>query len=501
MLEHARAGSFSHVAVENAERFGGNDSEALTAIDALHEPGIAVRFADYPDLDPYDPDDRILVSLSFTLTRRESMKLGQRVTGGLHAKLRNGGFVGKAPDGYLNCEEKVDHHEKGRGSRYSRWIEPDPEQFKVWRTAWDHLLSEQYSLASICEALHARGYHFRSGRSFVTPDSTGERKHAVNTLSRSFKNWFYAGWVVSEKARIPPKTVRGQWPPLISTEELEAGLAILAARSKHRPRTNTTHDYLLRGLVHVQMHDGNILRLSGSTSNAGRPNGGTAYYCISSSSINIRCDLVDDQIKGELMRIQVDPEHIPEIRASYTDDLARRLGIFRTDQRQELTRRLKEVDGEETRSLRLYSAGKLTDRAWDQLWSEWNDRKRTLRHALDSLDVDNETHISNLDAAISVIAKVGVLYSKLDRSNQKKLLREMVNRIVLSPEGAILRMELLPPFAYLKEVTDRVCGSAADTEETKTSREAGLCFAVYGLGTPSRTRTCASASGGQRSIH
>src|SRR5690606_24997003 len=282
---------------------------------------------------------------------------------------------------------------------------------------------------------------------------------------------------------IPPKTVRGQWPPLISTEELEAGLAILANRLKHRPRTNTTHDYLLRGLVHVQMHDGNILRLSGSTSNAGRPNGGTAYYCISSSSINIRCDLVDDQIQGELLRIQVDPEHIPEIRASYTDDVARRLGIFRTDQRQELTRRLKEVDEEETRSLRLYSAGKLTDRAWDQLWTEWNDRKRTLRHALDSLDVDNETHISNLDAAISVIAKVGVLYSKLDRSNQKRLLREMVNRIVLSPEGAILRMELLPPFAYLKEVTDRVRGSASDTEETKTSREAGLCSAVYGLGT------------------
>ena len=76
------------------------------AIDALHELGVAVRFADYPDLDPIDPDDRILVSLSFTLARRESIKLGQRVTGGLHAKLRSGGFVGKAPDGYINCEEK-----------------------------------------------------------------------------------------------------------------------------------------------------------------------------------------------------------------------------------------------------------------------------------------------------------------------------------------------------------------------------------------------------------
>ena len=59
MLSDARAGHFSHVAVENAERFGRNDTEALVAIDELHALGVGVRFADYPDLDPMDPDDRI----------------------------------------------------------------------------------------------------------------------------------------------------------------------------------------------------------------------------------------------------------------------------------------------------------------------------------------------------------------------------------------------------------------------------------------------------------
>jgi hypothetical protein len=65
---------------------------------------------------------------------------------------------------------------------------------------------------------------------------------------------------------------------------------------------------------------------------------------------------------------------------------------------------------------------------------------------------------------LSVIAKVGVLYSKLGRSDQKSLLREMVDRMVISPDGTILRMELLPPFAYLKEVTDRVRGNSSETE-------------------------------------
>src|SRR3972149_3801045 len=45
MLHDARMGRFSHVAVENAERFGRNDSEALSAIDELHTFAVAVRYA------------------------------------------------------------------------------------------------------------------------------------------------------------------------------------------------------------------------------------------------------------------------------------------------------------------------------------------------------------------------------------------------------------------------------------------------------------------------
>lgn len=52
MLEDARMGKFSHVIVERADRFGRNDTEALRAIDELDEFGVAVRFANQPDLNP-----------------------------------------------------------------------------------------------------------------------------------------------------------------------------------------------------------------------------------------------------------------------------------------------------------------------------------------------------------------------------------------------------------------------------------------------------------------
>jgi hypothetical protein len=94
-----------------------------------------------------------------------------------------------------------------------------------------------------------------------------------------------------------------------------------------------------------------------------------------------------------------------------------------------------------------------------------------------------------LDAALTIIAKVGILYNKLERGSQKKLLHEMVDRVVVSPEGTIRRMELLPPFAYLKEVTDRVRnGSSGFERKTKTSAKAGQCSSLLSLGEHSRTQ-------------
>jgi hypothetical protein len=409
MLADARAGHFSHVAVENAERFGRNDTDALIAIDELHALGVAVRFADYPDLDPIDPDDRILVSLSFTLARRESLKLGQRVRGGLHAKLRNGGFVGLPPDGYINREHRTDNTGQARNGKYTRWIEPDPDRIVIWRLAWDLLLTDQYTLAAICEELHQRGYHYRSGRPFITVKSDGKRRANKNTLSSIYHNWFYAGWVVSEKAGIPPKTVRGQWEPLVSTEEFERGLEILASRNRHRV-ARRRHDYLLKGLIYIALPgQPKPVKLTGSTSNASRPGGGTAYYCIPRSDTNIRCMLIDQQIPDVLAGIQVDPDLIPLIRASYTKEVARKLGHLRPAEREQLQQQLGQIDKEEARALRLYVTGKITEQVWNEMWAEWQDRRRTLRTSLEAAETQSGLHIDNLDSALTVIAKVGIL--------------------------------------------------------------------------------------------
>jgi len=272
LLHDARAGKFSHVIVERADRFGRNDTEAMRAIDELDAFGVAVRFANMPDVDPMHMDQRVLVTMTFTLARRESALLGVRVKGGLQAKRKAGGFTNLAPDVYRNVSGKTELDRKKDLGRLDHWIELDPERAPIWRCAWDLLLEDRLTLPEIAEALHARGYSYRSGRPFVEVTATGRRRQNINTLSNIFHNWSYAEWVVSERNGIAPKTLRGNWEPLITTEAFERGLAILERRNSHR-MVRRKQDYLLSGLIYYRDRDGRLTRLTGSTSNAGRSGG------------------------------------------------------------------------------------------------------------------------------------------------------------------------------------------------------------------------------------
>ncbi|MEP6987784.1 MAG: recombinase family protein, partial [Chloroflexota bacterium] len=294
LLQDARTGKFSHVIVERADRFGRNDTEALRAIDELHEYNVAVRFANQPDLDPMDPDGRVIVALSFTLARRESALLGIRVKGGLQVKRASGGYPNYAPDGYINVSGKVIGEAQKIIGRHETWIEQDPERASVIRSAFDLLLDDHLTLEGICEELHKRGYRYRSGRPFIDYKKNGQRKPNTNTLSAIFHNWAYSGWLTSKAGNVLPKTIRGDWEPIVTTEEFERGLSILNKRNNNRV-VRRKHDYLLKGFIYYEHHKTREMeKLTGSTSNSSRSGGGTSYYCIPRSNINFLCSEIDN---------------------------------------------------------------------------------------------------------------------------------------------------------------------------------------------------------------
>lgn len=490
LLEDARAGLFSCVVVERADRFGRNDTEALRAIDELDKFGVGVRFANQPDLNPMDPDHRVVVALTFTLARRESMLLGMRVQGGLSAKMRSGGFVGRAPDGYINKEERTNPEEKMSNGKYKRWIEPDPDRFKIWRYAWDLLLEGVLTLEQIAENLHARGYTLRSGRPFVTINKYGERKTSANALWHIFHNWFYAGWVVSETASIPAKTVRGNWLPLVNTEEFEQGVAILSKRNEHRS-VRRKREYLLRGLLYVTSSAPNrLIKMIGSTPNTARKGGGTPYYTASKSSINIMCGVIEIQLPSILNMIQVNEAHLPKIREAYKSNISQQFGHTRPNELKDLTQTLKDIDDEEARMARLLATKKISENVWDRLWSEWQDRRQRIQNTIATLQQDQHVHFDNLDNALAIIAKISILYSKLEFCDKKELLQLIFERIIVNSSGEIIQVELLPPFAYLMNISSKISEDTkallSQTNEVCTSKN---CSTQIQLSDPGWIRT------------
>ena len=287
--------------------------------------GINVRFASHPDLNPADPDDRLYMNILFGMAKRESAILGKRTTGGMLSKLLKGEWPWQAPDGYLNKEIKITElgrEEQLQHARYKRWVEIDPNQAQVWRFAWDLLLQDHPTLDDICEALFARGYRMQDGRPFLRVNKGGKRVPNKQAVSRVFHKWFYAGWIVVQNdwANILPKTLKGAWEPVVSTEEFELGLAILARRNR-KPAPKKKNFYLLQGLLFLQMSRYEFIKMTCSRPNTKRTQEGVSYYSVPGSQINFPCHAINDQIAGFLQNIQISPEIIPVIRRAYVSDI------------------------------------------------------------------------------------------------------------------------------------------------------------------------------------
>lgn len=165
--------------------------------------------------------------------------------------------------------------------------------------------------------------------------------------------------------------------------------------------------------------------------------------------------------------IQVDPEHIPTIRAVYTHDVAVKMGHLRPDEKTQVELALNAIDEEEKRSVRLYATGKITEVVWDGLWREWQDRRNQLRRSLSALQERQQTHIENLDMALQVISNVGIVYNELCQDDKRELLRHMVERVIVDSSGNA-KLKLCTPFTYLYDIFDQI---HSINEEFKSSQE------------------------------
>jgi site-specific DNA recombinase len=370
-----------------------------------------------PTLTPETPDGFFMFLMQMDLAQREVEILKQRTSDGMAAKFRMGGWPSKAPEGYVNKERQV------RSGKYDRWVEKDPIQGQCIRDAWDMLLTASYTLAEICEELARRGYTRSTGRPWAYVDSQGRYVTLRNRLTQIFHNPFYAGWVYSKKYGIVAGQIRGNWEPIVTTEEFERGVEILSHHDGYRAR-KTRHSYLLKKLLWVRKGD-RLYRLYSSTSR-----GRHAYYSyyvtwnkVNGKKVHVPARIVEGHIPDWLKSIAVAPEWMPYIREKYYNEIHK---VRHDDRNQKLTvlrRRVASLREEEQRLARLYITSKMTEESYNNMRSEWIEKVRQAESDLAILETEATQYLDDLDLALQMLSRVSTLFEHFDLKRRVTLLQ------------------------------------------------------------------------------
>jgi hypothetical protein len=278
---------------------------------------------------------------------------------------------------------------------------------------------------------------------------------------------------VSPSADIPYGTLRGNWEPIVSTEDFERGLEILNRRYRVR-YPNRKHFYLLKRIAYLEI-DGKVRRLSGSTPNINRPSGGNPYYCLTGSNVNIPCETVEEQLPQWLKHIFMSAESNTEgLREAYRQE-ARTSDQRPLEEAAQVRKELAKVTAEQERMLRLYAIEEIPDASWSRVWSEIQSRRAALEHRLSLFSQPQAESIENLDVGLDVLHHVGELYATLAPDEQQKVLQLLIQKVVVDRDGTILRVELHPPFAYLVNKYWAIRGlTTADGMQNATLNEGGV---------------------------
>jgi len=317
------------------------------------------------------------------------------------------------------------------------------------------LLTDRYTLGQICDELDQLGYTRASERPWAWADpNNGHRMFAHNRLHKIFHNPFYAGWAVSKRFKIKMGEVRGQWEPIVSTQEYERGIAILHKHDIQKSRKKR-YFYFLRNLLWVDVN-GKRFKMYGST-----PKGRThsySYYIthskINGSKLHIPCKEVDEKIEDFLAGINIEPELIPEIRKAYKFEIKSSTSEERETRLTELKRQLAQLREEEARLGRLLITNMISEETYFQLRKEWQEKQRNITAKIADLERETNFCLDDLDAAIILMTKMSKLYSRLSEINRTKLLQIIIKQIIVDDEGKIIDYELHTPFAYLQDLVD-----------------------------------------------
>jgi site-specific DNA recombinase len=217
-----RKGKVGNVIVADLSRLARNVADQSTLIATLAELGIRLRSVDEQHIDG-TASGKFMAGVTGVFNQYFSDSLSERVKYRMHAAVKAGRFVWRAPIGYANSKT-------GAGST----IRLDAERAPLVRKGFELMASGNYHADDVLRTITALG--LRNTRGAMLPRQTW---HAA------LRNPLYAGWVKSGDL-----IERGVHPPIVTQQLFDAVQQVLTGRSKTtRTRQVLNPEFPLRQFI------------------------------------------------------------------------------------------------------------------------------------------------------------------------------------------------------------------------------------------------------------
>jgi site-specific DNA recombinase len=252
LRDHAARAAFDVVVVTAPDRLARNFVHQMVIMEELQRRGVRVVFCDRPCSD--DPHEQLVTQIRGAVAEYERTLIADRMRRGRLARLRSGQLLPwtRAPYGYRLHPERP---------RDPTAVQVDPVAATVVQELFAAYAAGGVTLHALAAQLTARG----------VPTPTGRPVWRSTTIRNLLTNPAYKGQAASGRLRTTPARQRksalepvgrgmstrahpsDEWitvpvPALVSATQFDLVKRRLAANQR-AARRNTTHPYLLRGLV------------------------------------------------------------------------------------------------------------------------------------------------------------------------------------------------------------------------------------------------------------
>lgn len=438
---------FDRVLVHAPDRLSRRIGYLVLLLEELQRRGVVVEFLNHPV--DNSPEGQLLLNVQGAVAEYERAKIAERTRRGKVYWARQGAVMpGFVPYGYRYVPREGDR--RGR-------LEINEVEAAVVREIFRAIVEEGLSLRAVAARLQAGG----------VPTPRGGRRWRASTVWSIVRDETYTGTYYYRKvdyseaaqtSRVadgqPPKKAwrpREEWvaipvPAIVDRAVWERAQAQLAANAKFSPRHNTRWQYLLRGLMVCGRCGHHYV---GTVSNGRR-----YYRCGHYDPVRVgaqevcrarwvRADAAEQAVWEAVAGLLRDPQLLA---AEYRRRLGEAAPNPEESEAGRLTQELHRLQRQEERLLDAYQAEALSLEALKARMAELAGKRQALQQRLRVLEQlrQSRERVARALATVEVFRqKVAEGLESLDFSGRQKLLRLLVERIVVEEEG--LRAEVVVP--------------------------------------------------------